>query len=81
MFLTDEEIVELTRRRQRKAQAMQLRFLGIEHRTRADGSLVILRAHVEEVLGKMQAKRSATPTEPNFADLNENSRPRKGKGK
>lgn len=51
MFLTEEEIRELTNRKQRCSQAMVLRALGITHKVRADGSLVVLRAHVEQELG------------------------------
>lgn len=51
MFLTEEEIRELTNRKQRSSQAMVLRTLGITHKVRADGSLVVLRAHVEHELG------------------------------
>ena len=51
MFLTPDEIRELTGRRRRDAQLVQLRHLGIEHKVRADGSLVVLRAHVEAQLG------------------------------
>jgi hypothetical protein len=51
MFLTEEEIRELTNRKQRSAQAMVLNALGITHKVRPDGSLVVLRAHVEHELG------------------------------
>ena len=51
MFLTEEEIRELTNRKQRSAQVMVLNALGITHKVRPDGSLVVLRAHVEHELG------------------------------
>jgi hypothetical protein len=51
MLLTEEEIRELTNRKQRSAQAMVLNALGITHKVRPDGSLVVLRAHVEHELG------------------------------
>lgn len=51
MFLTPEELQQLTGRKRRNAQVLVLRFMGIEHRVRPDGSVVVLRAHVEQVLG------------------------------
>lgn len=58
MFLTDDEIADLTQRRRRDAQARVLSFMGIEHKRRPDGSLAVLRQHVEVVLGGAQAGRS-----------------------
>jgi hypothetical protein len=51
MFLSADELVELTGRRQRESQAQALRMMGIEHKMRADGRLVVSRRHVEQVLG------------------------------
>ena len=51
MFLTEDEIIELTRKTRRDAQSRALRFIGIEHRPRPDGSLIVLRSHVEALLG------------------------------
>ena len=51
MFLSADELAELTGRRQREAQANALRMMGIEHKTRADGRLVVSRRHVEQLLG------------------------------
>lgn len=65
MFLTDEEIQALTKRTRRAAQSRVLTFLGIEHKPRPDGSLVVLRSHVEAVLGSAQTKPRRR-TEPNF---------------
>lgn len=45
--LSDEEIRELTRKRQHGAQARELHRLGIPCRPRSDGSLIVLRIHVE----------------------------------
>lgn len=63
-ILSEEELYELTRRKYAPAQARQLRFMGIEHRPRADGSLVVLRSHVEKTLGggvQNHVKRKAEP--------------------
>lgn len=51
MFLTDEELSGLTGRKRRDAQVRALRFMGIEHRLRPDGSVAVLRAHVEDMFG------------------------------
>jgi hypothetical protein len=51
MFLTRDELFELTGRRRSGAQVIQLRSMGIEHRLRADGSVAVLRAHVELIFG------------------------------
>lgn len=51
MFLTPEEIREATDRVQHQAQAKALRSLGIIFKIRADGSLLVLRAHIEAQLG------------------------------
>lgn len=68
MFLTKDEIATLTGKCRRDTQAQALRFMGIEHKVRPDGSLAVLRAHVEQELGL--AHHGATtvePTEPNWA--------------
>ncbi|MET3135294.1 hypothetical protein AAKU55_005602 [Oxalobacteraceae bacterium GrIS 1.11] len=51
MFLTTDEIKELTDRVQYQAQAKMLRTLGMTFKIRSDGSLLVLRAHVERELG------------------------------
>lgn len=51
MFLNDSEIQKLTKRKRAKAQQRQLNAMGIQHKVRADGSLVVLSAHVEKLLG------------------------------
>jgi hypothetical protein len=51
MFLISEELASLTGRQRRTAQVRQLRSMGIEHRVRGDGSIAVLKAHVERVFG------------------------------
>lgn len=51
MFLTADEIAELTGRRRCNAQVRVLRFMGIEHRQRPDGSIAVSRSHVDSLLG------------------------------
>lgn len=63
MFLSADELVELTGRRQRASQEQALRAMGIEHKVRADGRVVVSRRHVEEQLGvgEVCAQREAMP--------------------
>jgi hypothetical protein len=57
MILSDDEIIALTQVRCRKRQERWKRqratlvAMGIEHKVRPDGSLVVSRSHVEKVLG------------------------------
>lgn len=51
MFLDQEELRELTGREKPSAQARALNFMGIEHKRRPDGSIVVLREHVAAVMG------------------------------
>lgn len=66
MFLSDDEIEELTKRQRRPAQARVLAFMGIEHKLRPDGSVAVLRSHVERVLGDGAASKDRKKTEPCF---------------
>ena len=65
--LNDNELLDLTGRTQRQAQRRALNAMGIDHRTRADGSIVVLRATVEAT-GSKRIRRRAEP-EPNFDAL------------
>lgn len=47
MFLSPDEIEALTDRHRPGWQARQLDHLGIPYRRRTDGTLVVLRIHVE----------------------------------
>lgn len=70
MFLTDEEIKELTRRVHHSVQATTLCLMGIEYRARPDGSIAVLRAHVESILSGKVDKKTKALTEPNWGALN-----------
>lgn len=62
IFLTQDEIREMTGRVRYKSQASVLSAMGIEHKVRPDGSLLVLRSHVEQSLGgttKAQARQRA----------------------
>lgn len=70
MFLTPGEMQELTNRIHHSKQVLVLRSMGIEHRTRPDGSVAVLRQHVEQTLGIVVTKRKVMSTEPNWGSLN-----------
>ena len=67
MFLSKQEIKELTKRIRYTAQTRALCAMGIEHRVRVDGSLAVLRAHVEQEFGSPQKPvRRERQQEPNW---------------
>jgi hypothetical protein len=70
MFLDNAELRELTCRIQHAAQAKVLRAMGIDHRARPDGTIAVLRSHVEHVLGGTPGggRKKAAP-EPNWGAL------------
>jgi len=69
MFLTPEDIAALTLKTQRKAQRAALNFMGIDHKIRPDGSIVVLRAHVEKVLGASMPTTAGKKREPNWSAI------------
>lgn len=66
MWLDDEEIAELTDRERRPAQSRVLTFMGVEHKRRPDGSIVVLRAHVEKIFGEGVVSKKVRAPELNF---------------
>ena len=67
MFLTDDEVVALTGRQRKPAQARVLTFMGIEHRLRPDGSVAVARSHVEKLFGAaIYTGKPKRKTQPNF---------------
>jgi hypothetical protein len=66
MFLTAEEMVELTGKRQRRTQVQVLRAIGIEHKIRPDGRVLVLRRHIEELFGAKSKPSPRAPFEPNW---------------
>lgn len=68
MILSDEELAAFTKRRRKDAQLRVLRFMGIEHKIRPDGSLVVLRAHVEREMGGVVEPR-AREFEPDWSGM------------
>lgn len=69
-FLSEEELVELTKKKRRPSQITVLRFMGIEHKIRPDGSVAVMRAHAEREFGAAeQATRSRRKTVPDFSKV------------
>jgi|LakMenEpi03Aug12_release.lakeMendotaPanAssembly.Ray.scaffolds.fasta_scaffold3219188_1 hypothetical protein len=69
MILSATELRELTGRRQKACQVQALRFMCIEHKVRPDGSIVVLKAHVEQSLGLMNDTKVKKETEPNWGAI------------
>lgn len=61
MLLTEAEIRELTRRVRPGWQARALDNMGIPYRRRPDGSLAVLRIHVETIPGTEPASIRPSP--------------------
>jgi hypothetical protein len=51
IFLSDLEVRSMTRRARYKQQAEALDQMGVTYKIRGDGSLLVLRGHVENLLG------------------------------
>lgn len=47
MFLTPEQLVELTKRKRCDAQRRELDYMRIPYKVRRDGSLAVLRLHAD----------------------------------
>jgi hypothetical protein len=68
MFLDQEEIKSLTNSTRRDAQTKALRAMGIEHKVRPDGSVAILRDHINKVFdgNPDSVKKRVKVVEPNW---------------
>lgn len=62
LVLSQQELIELTGKVRPSAQARALDFMDIPHRPRPDGSLAVLRIHVETSEGRPSGAR--LPPEP-----------------
>lgn len=68
LLLQPEELYELTGKKHCRAQRTVLTSMGFEHRVRPDGSLVVLRSHLEQQLGVAGAIiKEEKKAMPNFA--------------
>ncbi len=69
-LLTKDELVELTGKVRRSAQARVLRDLGIKVTRRPNGSLIVARAHRDAALGlRNTVRKIEQAAAPNFAAL------------
>lgn len=57
MHLTQAEIVDLTHYKVAKKQAQALHAMGFTFVLRPDGSVAVLRAHVEKLMGLCDSKK------------------------
>lgn len=71
MFLDHEEIKGLTNSSRRDAQTKALRAMGIEHKVRPDGSIAILRDHINKVFDGIpdSARKTVKAIEPNWSAI------------
>lgn len=58
--LTDEQLVEVTHKKRPTAQCRALRHMGIQHRQRPDGTVLVHRQHYDNLLGVV-ANAKVTP--------------------
>lgn len=64
MFLTRAEVEALTARQRTDAQAHELDLMGVTHKRRTDGSVVVLRALVEHLFGFSTTRTQVEVVEP-----------------
>jgi len=67
IILTDEEVEALTGKKRKPSQSRALSFMGIEHKMRPDGSLVVLRTMVEKILGDVVMTKTRKKSAPDFS--------------
>ncbi|CAD6548811.1 hypothetical protein LMG28727_04895 [Paraburkholderia kirstenboschensis] len=67
MFLTDDDLTELTSKRRNSLRIHALNSMGVQHKIRPDGSIVVLRAHVERLFGEKPSKPEEPTWEPDWS--------------
>lgn len=73
LFLQPDELSELTGKVRSSAQVVALRRMGIDHRVRPDGRVLVLRSQVD---GSASESRRVTKTEPRYDTINAKTAPR-----
>lgn len=70
-FLAPEEVKDLTNKVRRPSQVKELNTMGIQHKVRGDGSIAVLRAHINKVFdGNPESARKTTKTAgPNWSAI------------
>lgn len=71
MFLTKDEVFVATGKRQRSLQSQELTHLGIVHKIRSDGSILVLRAHFDEVMGLNFQTKMRKPVQIDWSHIND----------
>ena len=69
MFLKPDEIRNLTGKERKPAQRRALNLMGIEHRVRPDGALIVSRTHIEKLLDGNIRGSAEKNIEPNWGAL------------
>ena len=69
MFLSPQDLIDLTGRRRHDAQASQLNRMGIVHKIRADGMPIVLKSHIAKEFDGSEDSRIPTQ-EPNLEGIN-----------
>ncbi len=69
MILDRHELIALTGRERRDAQIRALRYMGIEHRVRPDGTVAVLKAHVQQSLGLKAPVDAIKESEPDWSAI------------
>jgi hypothetical protein len=64
MFLDDDALTELTGKRRNSARVRVLNTMGVHHKIRPDGSVAVLRAHVDRLFGEKAAKSKMETWQP-----------------
>lgn len=69
MFLSGDDIITMTGRKRSDAQRRVLTTMGVEFRARPDGSLAVLRAHIEKLFGACTNTSAKRKTAPDFSQV------------
>lgn len=69
IFLTEDEVQSLTHRKRRNSQALALNVMGITHKKRPDGSLAVLRSHIEKTLDGAPEKSRVKEWQPDWSSV------------
>lgn len=58
MFLDEQELIDLTGKQHNASQAKALRSMGIDHKIRPDGQVIVSRQYIEKVLAGESVSKS-----------------------
>ena len=64
LFLDEDGLTELTGKRRKSARIRVLNSMGVQHKIRPDGSVAVLRAHVDRLFGEKAAKSKMETWQP-----------------